>query len=509
MTDREAETILRMRAIVKRFGAVPALDGVDLEVRRGEVHALIGENGAGKSTLMRVLSGATAPDAGVMELEGQRYAPRGPREALSRGVAMIYQELVLAPDLSVAQNLLLGREAHRLGVLTPRAQRARVEQVLALLGSSELHPDREVAELGPGPRQLVELGRALLGEARVVVLDEPTSSLSAAEARALDALIGRLTERGVSIVYISHFLEEVQRIADRYTVLRDGRTVATGELASATLERILEAMLGRSLGEVYPRVAHEPGEAVLELDQLAGAPSPSSASLTLRRGEILGIAGLVGAGRTELVRAIYGLAPVRAGRVVVASVADRGRPVHARIAQGLGLLSEDRKHEGLALAMSIADNVTLSRPAASLGVIDRAGRASAASAWMARLSIRARDGEQPAAELSGGNQQKVALARLLHQDADVLLLDEPTRGVDVGSKVEIYQRIGELAAAQKAVLMISSYLPELVGVCDRIAVMHRGVLGQARPVSEWTERELLEEASSSRGGPREGTRGAA
>jgi ribose transport system ATP-binding protein len=484
-----------MQAIAKRFGAVRALGGVDLEVRRGEVHALIGENGAGKSTLMKVLSGATAPDSGAMELDGRAYAPRGPRDALSRGVAMIYQELVLAPDLSVAQNLLLGREAHRLGVLTLRAQRTAIERVLALLGSAELHPDRAVGELGPGPRQLVELGRALLGEARVVVLDEPTSSLSAAEARALDGVIARLTERGVSIVYISHFLEDVQRVAHRYTVLRDGRSVASGELASTTLETILEAMLGRSLGEVYPRVPHEPGEVVLELDRVRGVPSPSSASLTLRRGEILGIAGLVGAGRTELCRAIYGLAPVRAGRVVVASVADRGRPVHARIAQGLGLLSEDRKHEGLALGMSIADNVTLSRPPARLGVIDRRGRASVASQWMARLSIRARDPEQPVSELSGGNQQKVALARLLHQDADVLLLDEPTRGVDVGSKVEIYQRIGELAAAQKAVLMISSYLPELVGICDRIAVMHRGVLGEARAVSEWTESALLEEAT--------------
>jgi len=490
-----AEPILRMQAIAKRFGAVRALGGVDLEVRRGEVHALIGENGAGKSTLMKVLSGATAPDSGAMELEGRAYAPRGPRDALLRGVAMIYQELVLAPDLSVAQNLLLGREAHRLGVLTPRAQRTAVERVLALLASAELHPDRRVGELGPGPRQLVELGRALLGEARVVVLDEPTSSLSAAEARALDGVIARLTERGVSIVYISHFLEDIQRVAHRYTVLRDGRSVASGELAGTTLGTILEAMLGRSLGEVYPRVPHEPGEVVLELDRVRGVPSPSSASLTLRRGEILGIAGLVGAGRTELCRAIYGLAPVRAGRVVVASVADRGRPVHARIAQGLGLLSEDRKHEGLALGMSIAENVTLSRSLARLGVIDRRGRASVASQWMARLSIRARDPEQPVSELSGGNQQKVALARLLHQDADVLLLDEPTRGVDVGSKVEIYQRIGELAAAQKAVLMISSYLPELVGICDRIAVMHRGVLGEARAVSEWTESELLEEAT--------------
>ncbi len=382
-----------MEGIGKRFGAVSALEGVELAVREGEVHALVGENGAGKSTLMKVLSGATRPDAGSMTLRGAPYAPRDPREARRAGVAMIYQELNLAPDLTVGQNLLLGREAHRLGVLTPRAQRAEVERVLALLGSPELSPDRPVRELGPGPRQLTEIGRALIGEASVVVLDEPTSSLSSAEAEILDAVVRRLRERGVSIVYISHFLEEVTRLADRYTVLRDGRTVASGEVASASIESILEAMVGRKVDEAYPRVPHEAGDVVLELDALAGARRPRRASLALRRGEILGIAGLVGAGRTEILRALYGLEPIRSGRVVVRGVSDAGRSVPARIAQGLGLLSEDRKGEGLALDRSIEENVTLShtRAFSRLGVIDVARRAELALQQVRSLGARARD----------------------------------------------------------------------------------------------------------------------
>ena len=487
--------ILRMKGIRKRFGAALALDGVDLEIARGEVHALVGENGAGKSTLMKVLSGALAPDAGAMELDGRSYAPRRPQDALRLGVAMIYQELNLAPDLTIAQNLLLGRETHRLGVLSPREARARVAPMLALLAHADLDPDRPVRELGPGPRQLVEIARALVGDARVVVLDEPTSSLSFAEARALDAVIARLRERGVSIVYITHFLEEVQRIADRYTVLRDGRTVATGEVAGTELGTIIERMVGRALGEVYPRVPHEPGEVLLELDAVAGRALPRQVTLQLRRGEIVGLAGLVGAGRTELARALYGLEPIRSGRVRVAGVPNRGRRVPARIAQGFGLLSEDRKSEGLALGLGIDVNVTLSRPVSRMGVLRLGEREAQVRAWLQRLGIKARGPEQSAGELSGGNQQKVAFARLLHQDADLILLDEPTRGVDVGSKVEIYRRIGELAASGKAILLISSYIPELLGVCDRIAVMHRGVLGAPRPTGDWTDVALLDEAA--------------
>ncbi len=487
--------LLRMQGIAKRFGGAIALESVDLEVRAGELHALVGENGAGKSTLMKILSGAVSADAGAMQLGGARYAPRRPEDAIRAGVAMIYQELNLAPDLTVAQNLTLGREAHRFGVLTRGAEKTAIDDVLTVLGHPEVRADTKVGSLGPGPRQLVEIGRALLGSARIVVLDEPSSSLSAAEAVALDAVLARLRARGVAIVYITHFLEEVMRLADRYTVLRDGRTVATGLIAETTTSAIVEAMVGRPLTELYPHVPHEAGEVVLEVTVVAGTRLPREASLTLRRGEVLGLAGLVGAGRTELLRALYGLDAVKRGTVTLSGQTDTGRSVVERIAQRVGLLSEDRKAEGLALARPIADNVTLSREVSRCGVLRKKERDAAVSALMTQLGVKATGPSQLAGDLSGGNQQKLALARLLHQDADVLLLDEPTRGIDVNAKAEIYRRIGELAASGKAVLMVSSYLPELLGVCDRIAVMHRGVLGPARSASEWSQARLLAEAT--------------
>jgi ribose transport system ATP-binding protein len=492
-----AEVLLSMEGITKRFGAMVALDGVDLEVRRGEVHALVGENGAGKSTLMKVLSGAHPPDAGKMELDGRPYTPSGPLDAMRAGVAMIYQELNLAPDLSVAQNLVLGRESHRLGLLRGKDDATRVARVLEVLDHEDLRADRPVRELGPGARQLVEVGRALVGDAKVVILDEPTSSLGAAEVSKLDEVIRRLRERGVSIVYISHFLEEVKRIADRYTVLRDGETVARGVVAETSIGSIVEQMVGRSLDEVFPTVPHERGEAILVVDHLFGKALPKDACLTLHRGEIVGVGGLVGAGRSELLRAVFGLAPVRSGSITIVGVTDHGRGVRARIAQKVGLVSEDRKEEGLALERSIAENLTLSNaaPFTRLGFLDRRARSALSAKWIARLGIKSRAPDQRIGELSGGNQQKVAIARLLHQDADVLLLDEPTRGIDVGSKVEVYRLIGELAAEGKAVLVVSSYIPELLGVCDRIAVMHRGVLSAARPRSEWTDVGLLDVAT--------------
>jgi ribose transport system ATP-binding protein len=486
-----------MHGVRKRYGAIEALRGVDLEVRRGEVHALVGENGAGKSTLMKVLSGAVTPDDGSMELDGETYAPRTPIDARNRGVAMIYQELNLAPDLTVEENVMLGRERHRAGFVLRRAMRGAVEEALAFLDRGDISPRARVASLGPAARQIVEIARALVGEAKVVVMDEPTSSLTRRDAETLLGLCRRLRERGVSVIYISHFLEEVKSVADRYTVLRDGETVATGAVADAPIARIVEEMVGRSISEIFPRVPHEPGEPILVLEAVSGTRLPRAASIELRRGEILGVAGLVGAGRTELLRAVFGLDAVRAGRVRVGAMVDEGAPPSARLAQGVGLLSEDRKNEGLALAMSVADNVTLSRPQpfTRAGFIDRRARDAAAGVWIERLGIRCQAPGQPVHELSGGNQQKAAIARLLHHGADVLLLDEPTRGIDVASKVEIYRLVGDLVAAGKAVLFVSSYIPELLGVCDRVAVMHRGVLGPPRPVSDWTETTILEEAS--------------
>jgi ribose transport system ATP-binding protein len=494
---------LAMRQISKRFGPVAALAGVDLDVAGGETHALIGENGAGKSTLMKILSGAYAPDAGSMELDGQPYAPRGPEEARDRGVAMIYQELTLAPHLTVEQNILLGREPRRWGVVHRREGRARVETALGWLAQPDLHPDHVVGDLSPGAKQLVEVARALAFDARVVVMDEPTSSLSRPEAERLFDVIDRLRTRRVAIVYISHFLEEVRRVAQRYTVLRDGRTVESGDVSVTNggdddrfVAHVIEAMAGRAIEDAFPHVPHEPGDDVLDVSALSGMRLPHAASFTLRKGEILGIAGLVGAGRTELLRALFGLDAVREGRIRIGTQWDTGRSPHERLDQGVGMLSENRKEEGLALGLSIAENVTMSKPMATYGVIARRTHARATRALAERLGVKYRDVGQPVSDLSGGNQQKIAVARLLHHDIDVFLFDEPTRGIDVGSKAEMYRLMGELARRGKSILFVSSYLPELLGVCDRIVVMSRGRLGEPRPAIEWTEASLLEAATA-------------
>jgi ribose transport system ATP-binding protein len=339
----------------------------------------------------------------------------------------------------------------------------------------------------------------LLVDVRLLVLDEPTSALTREDGQRLFLLVRRLRDRGVSVVYISHFLEEVELIADRFTVLRDGQSVAAGSVRDFSRDQIIEQMVGRSLTEQFPRIPHSIGDPVLRISRLSGVQLPHDVSLTLHRGEILGVAGIIGAGRTELLRCIFGLDEVRSGQVSVKTVSTSHTSPAERIRQGVGLLSEDRKTEGLALDQSILDNLTYSRlkPYAPFGILNLARRRSAVDSWLQKLNVRFAGADQPVGELSGGNQQKVAIGRLLHQEADVLLLDEPTKGVDVGSKAEIYRLIGELAAQGKAVLFISSYLPELLGVCDRLAVMCRGRLGEARPVGEWEPEQVMAEAIGS------------
>jgi ribose transport system ATP-binding protein len=486
-----------MNQVTKTFGATKALDGVSLAVDAGEVHALIGENGAGKSTLMKVLSGVYRPESGTMLLGGSAYAPRSPREARAAGVAMIYQELALAPHLSVEANVMLGQERARAGWIRRSEQRAVVSGVLGLLDHPEIRPEVVVGELSVGAQQLVEVARALASRARLIVFDEPTSSLSEHDATRLFEVIDRLRSRGLAIIYISHFLEEVRKVAENFTILRDGRSVASGAVAEFSLEAIVSHMVGRELTELFPRVAHTPGEPILELRGVVGPAPLRPANLALRRGEVLGIAGLVGAGRTELLRTIFGLEPVVSGEIRIAHYVGGGAAPRQRIKQGVGFLSEDRKREGLALGRSIEDNLTYSALSRHSwwGWLCLGARRAEVVRWMERLRIRARSPVQPVSELSGGTQQKVALGRLLHQHADVLLLDEPTRGIDVGSKSEIYRLIGELAAQGKAILVVSSYLPELFGICDRIAVMTRGVLSEARPVAEWTEASVMDIAT--------------
>ncbi len=492
--------MLEMRQINKRFGATRALRDVSFSVARGEVLALVGENGAGKSTLMKVLAGAVLPDQGTMTLDGAIYSPRGPLEARQAGVAMIYQELNLAPDLSVADNITLGTEPRTDGLrlLARTTQTKQVRSALSRLGLADLDTTKPVCQLSVAQQQLVEIARALVIDAKVLVFDEPTSSLTLHDAERLFDVVRQLSDAGMAIVFISHFLEEVRGVCDRFTVLRDGQVAGTGDIHNVDDDQLVEMMVGRSVDELFPTVAHQAGDILLEIQGLSGRHSPHEVELDVRRGEILGVAGLVGSGRTELLRSIYGLNPVRSGTVRVGPTHLSGTP-RSSIRAGIGFVSEDRKNEGLARSLSIADNVTLSRlaPYARHGWISLSRRRRAVRRWMETVCVKAESVDQAVDCLSGGNQQKVAIARVLHQDADLLLLDEPTRGIDVGTKAEIYRLMGELVAAGKSVIFVSSYLPELLAVCDRIAVMSRGRIREVRDASDWTAESAMAVAVSS------------
>ena len=490
---------LRLTGIRKSFGATRALRGVSLDIAPGDVHALIGENGAGKSTLMKILSGAHAADEGAMELSGRPYAPTDPHDARRKGVAMIYQELNLALHLTAQENILLGAESARAGWIDRVSSRERARAALAQLGHEDLDLDRAAGSFSIATQQIIEIARALLTKPQVLIMDEPTSSLTQADTERLFAAIERLREQGVSIIYISHFLEECRRIADRFTVLKDGETVGSGEMKSASLDHIVTLMTGREVKDLYPRTEHAMGAVVLEVREIAAAPRLKRASLAVRAGEIFGIAGLIGAGRTDLLRTIFALDELDAGTVVVFGNPDAKRTPRDRWRQGVGFLSENRKEEGLMLGQSVADNLTLTKQEAfgRFGLVNGRRQRAAARRWIEALRVKCHDAAQPISQLSGGNQQKVAIARLLEHPARIFLLDEPTRGIDVGSKAQIYELIGELATAGKTVVMISSYLPELLGLCDTIGVMSRGELTAIRPRSEWTEAEIMRVAIGS------------
>ncbi len=490
---------LRLAGIQKSFGATRALKDVSLEIAPGEVHALIGENGAGKSTLMKVLSGAHAPDHGRMELNAQAYLPENPHDARTKGVAMIYQELNLALHLSAQENILLGTESARFGWINRSDSRERARNALAQLGHESLDLSRPAGDFSIAEQQIIEIARALLIKPQVLIMDEPTSSLTQADTEKLFLTMDRLRTQGVSVIYISHFLEECRRIADRYTVLKDGETVGSGEMRDASPDQIVTLMTGREVKDLYPRTAHEPGEVVLEVKSAASAPRLKSASLQLRAGEIFGLAGLIGAGRTDLIRTIFALDRLDRGQVCLIGESSTRATPRARWQQGVGFLSENRKEEGLMLNQSIANNLTLTKMGSfgRFGLVGGRRQQAVAQRWVDELRVKCRDSSQTIGELSGGNQQKVAIARLLEHPARIFLLDEPTRGIDVGSKAQIYQLISELAAAGKAVVVVSSYLPELLGLCDTIGVMCRGELTAIRPRAAWSETEIMRVAIGS------------
>jgi ribose transport system ATP-binding protein len=484
--------LLEMQGISKRFGPTQALQDVSLSVSGGEVLALIGENGAGKSTLLKVLSGAHLADSGQMTIAGKPFRPKGPHDARLNGVAMIYQELNLAPDLSIEDNVLLGQPGTGGGLLFRTSQRDKVRQALDSVGLIDLSPKAIVGEQSVATQQLIEISRALASDARIILFDEPTSSLPQKDVARLFEIIKRLKDSGIGIVYISHFLEEVREVADSYTVLRDGRNVGSGRITDVSDDQIVSLMVGRDVDDLFPSVPHQPGEQWVHIDQIQGSPYPRGVSVSLRRGEIFGIAGLVGAGRTELLRSIFGLDYTTAG-VVTVNGKQIQKSVRARMNAGFGLLSEDRKTEGLAQDLSIIENTTLGAlaPYTTMGVINLRRRDQVATEFMQRVQVKAQSGSQLVAELSGGNQQKVAIARILHQQADILMMDEPTKGIDVGTKAEIYRMMGTLAAEGKTVVFVSSYLPELLAVCDRIGVMARGELREVKDAKNWTEDDVM------------------
>jgi ribose transport system ATP-binding protein len=409
---------------------------------------------------------------------------------------MIYQELNLARDLSVEENILLGVEPSRFGWVDRKKRRMIARKALDDLQHADIPLEAPVHRCSIAEQQMLEIARAMIGSPQVLIMDEPTSSLTQVDMENLFAAIGKLKARGVSIIYISHFLEECKRIADRYTVLRDGETVGIGEMDQAELPEIIHQMVGRKLEEIYPDIPHDIGRVVLEVKGLAGQRRPLGVSFQLRAGEIFGLAGLIGAGRTETLRALFGLDPIEAGEITLGNKTRKRLSPGQALNNGMGLLSENRKEEGLMLNLSLSENLAL--PAmknyARAGLLDRGALQRKTAEWMRRLNVRALGPQQPIGELSGGNQQKIAIGRLLHKDTDILLLDEPTRGIDVGSKAQIYQLIGELAARGKAIIFASSYLPELMGVCDTIGVMCRGRLAEVRPVSEWTEHSIISAA---------------
>ncbi len=487
-----AESLLRMEGICKRFPGVQALSDADLDVRSGEVHVLLGENGAGKSTLMKILCGQYSADTGEMNLAGDMIRPESPMEASRLGLVMIHQELNLVPGLSVAENIFLGHELCRCSLMRTRPMRKTSEELLHRLGC-HIDPDAPVALLSVAEQQLVEIARALREEARVLVMDEPTAALSDAEIEALFDVIRSICRDGVPVIYISHRMKEIFAIGDRVTVMRDGRTVGTRSVEATDVGELVRLMVGRTIDEQIAKRQVPIGDTVLEVRGLGRDGVLSPVDLAVRSGEIVGVAGLMGSGRTELARAIFGADPIDSGSVTVADTTMFHPTPSASIAAGLGFLTEDRKQQGLVLLCSVTENITLTSldDVSHFGVLDLGAEARRAEVLVQKLGIRAASLDQEVVNLSGGNQQKVVLARWLAAQCRVLLFDEPTRGIDVAGKAEIYELIGELVEQGVAVLLISSEMPELLGLSDRIAVMHEGALQGVLPRSDLTQERVM------------------
>jgi ribose transport system ATP-binding protein len=483
--------LVRLHAISKSFGGVHALKAVDFDIRPGEVHALLGENGAGKSTLMRILGGEMAPSEGRIEVAGQTVNFKDPRDAKARGIVVIHQELALAPDLTVAENVFLGELP---SFISHAALRSRARALIDRLGF-KIDPARVVGTLSVAHQQVVEIAKALSGEIKIIVFDEPTSVLSSQDADRLHQIIADLRAKGVGIVYISHRLDEVFQVADRITVLKDGAKVATVNASEVNTEKVIRMMVGRQLSAMFPpRAERTLGPEVLRVENLNAGRRVRNVSFSVRAGEIVGLGGLVGSGRTEVARLIFGADHMDSGLMHY-----KGKPLHPRsprdaVKVGIGLLPEDRKQQGVVLEKSIRSNVTMSRLSAvvnALGFLRQGEERKLVTKLGESLRLKASSIDAPVTSLSGGNQQKVVLAKWFHADGDMIILDEPTRGVDVGAKTEIYSLVNRLAESGKAVLVISSEHQELFGLCDRVIAMGGGaVQGELMP-DDYSEERLL------------------
>jgi ribose transport system ATP-binding protein len=496
----ESAPVLSLEGIAKRFPGVLALDGIRLTLYPGEVHALIGENGSGKSTLAKIISGVHQPDEGTIYHLGRQVQIKSPRHAQELGISTIYQDFMLVKDISVMENIFLGREPVKKGFAGLVVDRERMhKEASALLDSltARLEPGLRVADLGVAQKQIVEIAKALSlsGEA-ILVMDEPTSALSAQEVDELFRMIRQSKSRGISILYITHRLEEVKVIADRVTVLRDGKLVGTVAVRDAHVDMLIQMMVGRSLTDLFPKHPSSFGDHALEIKNLTVLGKLHDISFAVREGEILGVFGLVGAGRTELARALIGKEPIHRGAIYLRGQRFIPRSVGQAISSGLGMVPEERRAQGILPLMTVAHNITLAALDRCMRgpLIDRSAIRQAAMRYIDSLRIRTPSPDAEIFKLSGGNQQKVVLARFLFADARILLLDEPTRGIDVGAKREVYQIISELAASGRAILMISSELPEILGMCDRALVMSRGHLVAEFDRSEMTGEGVMRAA---------------
>ena len=490
------EPILQLVGIRKPFDGVQALKGVSFDLQAGEVHALVGENGAGKSTLIKVITGAHRPDEGTMAVRGRTVEANDPVVARGLGIAAIYQQPALFPDLTVAENVAFGLEPP--GLWRRVDWKGRVRKARALLDriGAGIDPLAEVRDLAMPEQQLVEIARALGADSKILIMDEPSSSLTDREVDRLFRVIGDLKGQGVGILYISHRLEELPRIADRVTALRDGALVGTRPMAEVDRPALIRMMVGRELRSVFPKRAIEAGAVALEARGVGRRASKvRDVSFQVRRGEILGLAGLIGSGRTELARILFGLTPADSGSIVVGGRAVAITSPARAIGLGIAHVPEDRRRHGVILEMSVATNTslaTLGRVASRFGLLDRRAEDALAAGMVERLGIKAASVDSDVGELSGGNQQKVALGRWLAADPAVLILDEPTQGVDVGAKAEIHRLMGDLAAKGVAIVMISSELPEILGMSDRVAVMHGGTIVGVLDRAEANQEAILE-----------------